>query len=640
MARANFTEQFEAMLMASEAGRPATIDNTPLRELIENRSPADYKGGVESKAKAAIRFFTTAGLIDKTPAEIAADPVAFKNAMAEAVKKTSSSQGGNNQKFLSGIMESAGYGASWPRNTLLAQFGDQAVKMFDLKVQRATVHGMPRDVYQRLKESVIALNAGGDKEAATQLIMHMLGGYRPEDLNGIKLENLDFETGVIRNVEIKDAGKTTLKTLILPDPILDAVRDFAGDRRTGLLFEDTQRNAKRINAMFDKMFPPDYLTVTSEKLGTRTEPMRVKKLRNVNESILSALQVPREVRNVLTGRAPATVGEKYADDVAQLEFVKDTGANSLAIFTGGSATSSPSQFMADLGVKVSSASTKGIRVTQNILRRAGLTAFVEETDPEYLKTLPQTGSLTGNQPIESDPKVTAAQNQATIARLERQAGEDIIATAEKADEITAAQAKLAQTKQEQKAEAAAKTNEQPRSSLLNKAMRFGKPIVKSLPPVAAYIGAETYFGDNPDQPLPLRIFGATAAGASELLMPPGQAYTDAPFRAEQRSSAPIGLRDNVPGMTGLGPRQDVLTETDPLSGKIRPEFTTYPAYEPDFDAQGQPINPSFIQSPPPARPSFMEAGAAKDRVNLATRAAEQGRETTMTGSFLNNPEPR
>ena len=419
---ANFTEQFEAMLMASEAGRPATLNNTPLRELIENRSAADYAGkSGEAKKRSAIRFFTTAGLIDKTPAEIVADPTSFKNAMVEAVDKTSSSQGNNNQKFLSGILESAGHGGSWPRNTLLQEMGEKAAKeKFDLTVTRATVHGMPRDVYQRLKESTIALNAAGDKEAATQLIMHMLGGFRPQDLNGINLEDFDFETGVIRNVEIKDAGKTTLKTLILPDPILDAVKDFVGDRRTGLLFEDTQRNAKRINAMFDTMFPPDYLTVTSPKGGTRTEPMRVKKLRNLNETILSALQVPKEARDVLTARAAKTVGDAYADDIAQLEFIKNTGANSLAIFTGGSATSSPSQFMADLGVKVSSTSTKGIRVTRNLLQRAGLLSFLEETDADYLNTLPQSGSLTGNQPIESDPEVTKAQNQATIARLERQ----------------------------------------------------------------------------------------------------------------------------------------------------------------------------------------------------------------------------
>ena len=167
----------------------------------------------------------------------------------------------------------------------------------------------------------------------------------------------------------------------------------------------------------------------------------------------------------------------------------------------------------------------------------------------------------------------------------------------------------------------------------------GKEAFKMFPPVAAYLGGKEYYEQATDQPFPLRILGATAAGASELALPPGASYTDAPFRAEQRASAPIGLRDNVPGMTGLGPRQDVLTETDPLSGRIRPEFATYPAYGPDFDAQGEPINPAFIQSPPPARPSFLEAGGAKERVNLATRAAEQGQETTLTGSFL-NPEPR
>lgn len=167
----------------------------------------------------------------------------------------------------------------------------------------------------------------------------------------------------------------------------------------------------------------------------------------------------------------------------------------------------------------------------------------------------------------------------------------------------------------------------------------GKTVLKGLLPLgmaeAASMGYESLSG----YPAPVRVLGAGAAGAAELFAPPGAAPTDAPFRAEQRASAPIGLRDNVPGMAGLGPRQDVLTETDPLSGQIRPEFMTYPGYTPSFSSQGEPIDPAFIQSPPSARPSFMEAGAAKERVNLATRAAEQGQATTMTGSFL-NPEPR
>jgi len=41
-----------------------------------------------------------------------------------------------------------------------------------------------------------------------------------------------------------------------------------------------------------------------------------------------------------------------------------------------------------------------------------------------------------------------------------------------------------------------------------------------------------------------------------------------------------------------------------------------------------------IQAPPPTNQGVLSAGNAKEKVNLATRAAEQGQETSMTGSFL------
>lgn len=41
-----------------------------------------------------------------------------------------------------------------------------------------------------------------------------------------------------------------------------------------------------------------------------------------------------------------------------------------------------------------------------------------------------------------------------------------------------------------------------------------------------------------------------------------------------------------------------------------------------------------IQAPPPTNQGVLSAGNAKEKVNLATRAAEQGQKTSMTGSFL------
>ena len=57
------------------------------------------------------------------------------------------------------------------------------------------------------------------------------------------------------------------------------------------------------------------------------------------------------------------------------------------------------------------------------------------------------------------------------------------------------------------------------------------------------------------------------AGASELVAPPGMAFSDREFRESQRATAPSG--------SGLGPRTDVAPQTDAL-GQIKPEFASYP----------------------------------------------------------------
>jgi hypothetical protein len=62
-------------------------------------------------------------------------------------------------------------------------------------------------------------------------------------------------------------------------------------------------------------------------------------------------------------------------------------------------------------------------------------------------------------------------------------------------------------------------------------------------------------------------------------------------------------------------------------GYIRPEQAQYPM-------EAAPVS---IPDAAPVRPPALSAGNAKERVNLATRAAEQGKETPMGGSFLNLP---
>ena len=72
--------------------------------------------------------------------------------------------------------------------------------------------------------------------------------------------------------------------------MLDAIKLHLGDRKDGLLFESTRSKlADRINKVFAEVFPADAITSENRKTGViTTNPMRVKELRNFNESLLSA----------------------------------------------------------------------------------------------------------------------------------------------------------------------------------------------------------------------------------------------------------------------------------------------------------------------------------------------------------------
>mgnify|MGYP001249007959 CR=1 FL=1 len=97
----------------------------------------------------------------------------------------------------------------------------------------------------------------------------------------------------------------------------------------------------------------------------------------------------------------------------------------------------------------------------------------------------------------------------------------------------------------------------------------GGKILKGLLPVAvgssAIIASRKAEGQG-DTPFVAGMKGV-AAGASELIAPPGMAFSDREFREDQRAT--------TPGGSGLGPRTDVAPQTDAL-GYIKPEFAMYP----------------------------------------------------------------
>ena len=626
---AKFNQQFENMLTDSADGRRQTINNTTLRELFANRSPTETKSMNQTKINSATRFFDQAGMLDMTPAEITADSVNFTRMMTgEAYEKLGQNQATKAQAFLSGILEDAGHGQSWPSRTLKVELGkDVALDKFDFVPTRAKVKEFPDDVFEKLKRSLVRLNNTNDIEAQAQLMMHMFGGYRPEDLADIQVSDINFKTGLVENIEIKGAGETVLKSGYFAPPILDAIKLHVGDRKTGVLFENPQANAERINRVFDGVFGSDYLTVTSPKKGTRPAPLRVKKLRNLNETILSGFGVDPVARKVLTFRSPASVAEDYAASAARIRQLEKIVGRNVALFTAGSETTSVAQYMNDVGVTAPSKRTSAISATQEVLDDLG---YEEAVSQDFYNALPDSGEVVGGKVAgQVDPEVSAALAKRESQSLLMQAEDIEIARGQKAEELQATREKLKETKQE----AAAAAKEQTLAETKEKAMRniakVGRRIGRVLPGVGlgfSAIAAEQPYSAVTQQlqamnlPTGLAKTAGVVAGATEFLpVTPSDVVSAGQFIASQDSQVtPEGLET-----AGMAPR---LVGREDFAGPSGPGFASIP--QDSF----QPID---IPAIPPSSGGMLEAADSQERVNQARGAAMRGEETTLTGSVLN-----
>jgi len=378
-------------------------------------------------------------------------------------------------KFIQGLdkpMASAGLGDSWGRRTIIGELGDaKAKELFDLQPTRKTIKDFPVDTFPKLKTTLMRLR-NTDPEAATQLLFHVLQGFRPEDLNetvktldngstitygGLNWENINLRTGEVR-LTIKTAGGVQETTGILASPLVDALKDLQGDQTlSGPVFKDTKKNANIINAEFDKVFGKEFLQVSSPKGGTRFESMRVAKLRNLNESLLSAQGIEKksDLSKALTFRANPEVAAQYATSTALRKLMNNAVAKNLVAFAGYSNSPSVSQWMNDVGVKNLSNKTKQISITQEVLEEFD---YIEDAvkknilSQEVFQSYSPEGNVLGGIPKEPDPEVTKALNQQAIAQANLAADEATIARGQIVDEVIEAQKTLAEKKAKSKLE--------------------------------------------------------------------------------------------------------------------------------------------------------------------------------------------
>jgi|TARA_R100000479_G_scaffold156908_1_gene93547 hypothetical protein len=424
---AEFNKEFEATLTEGGKSRTKSVANTPISQLSANRKVGESKTYTTSFINNSAEFLNAAGLGEYTPAQLADNPQLIRRLVeSPAYEKFGKNRANNAQKFLSGIMQAGGFGESWPSRNLKTEFSPTVAK--DTIVpdpSRARIDEFPPDpriagpkptIYGGLKQALAILQKE-NPEAAAQLGLHMFGGFRPEDLNNVELKNINFKTGLVKEIEIKTGSGVQKTSGILAAPLLDIVKQYVGDRRTGLLFENTKNNAAAINKVLKQVFPIDYITVTSEIKGERKEPLTVKRLRNLNETLLTTFGVDEksDLRKVMTFRAPTTVAGAYATKKANRRRINEVVAKNVAAFVAGSETTSTAQYFSDIGVKASNV-TQLITPTKELLEDVDFIVG-EDISFEYHAALPEEGNVvSGKAPGQINPEVTEAFNRQAIAQ--------------------------------------------------------------------------------------------------------------------------------------------------------------------------------------------------------------------------------
>lgn len=526
---AQYSEELETKFR--EGSRGKNIANTPLRELIAGRVDT-Y---TERAKKNAIDYFED--IIDLTPEELKDKPELFREAMVgSSYEQYGKGKGNDAQKLLSGIMEDAGAGTSWPRKTLISELGrDKALELFPLDPTRRNVR-FDDDVFKNLKASMVILSEQNDTPAVAQLALHAFGGFRPSDLKGMKVEDIDFRTGEV-NATIKTRGGTQRTTGYFAPPLLDAVKLHVGNRKQGLVFEDIDANVKRINTVLADVFGPEAITSYNEKTGeTKTITMHVKELRNLNESLLTTQGVEpnSEARKALTFRLPSSVAGKYAASAANRRIMREMVAKNVSMIAGYSETPNVSQFFADVGIPASNTTSK-IAVTQGTLEM--FEGYSDTLSREFVESIPEGDGIGFASPVEADPKLSAAFKESTLAELGKRTAEsraqeaqtviESAADVEEAERIKAGQVEERRAiRAKIKAEELARIQAE-RRARLKKALAAAKETLKtggkaigifSIGDVAARAVSAAMEGK----------YGQAAATASELVVPApvGEMYED------------------------------------------------------------------------------------------------------------------
>ena len=413
-----FEPEFDEIVAQQGADRGSFLKSKTLGELIRARQDSDFKSLKKEKMITLLQQLggedlTLGQIIDDTPAAKQARGLFFLNIVnsgeIEGVGKSALKNliGDLGSNLLPEVGAVAEQNVNPLRKLIRESVGEDAYKNAGLDVTSARLRPIfiPSEAYAQTKLMVGGMLKAEDsimRLAGGRALLMMLGGYRPSDFKALKIENIDFETGLVTGLELKTDKKSKgIGVAYFPRLQLDVLRQIIGNKTSGLVFENPTLLDKLINNELSLLdIPP----VKYYQEGTKSVvegAFTAYDFRRLQESALSAAGYKSNdaIRRNLTWRPLAgDASEGYesliqksaeierANSIAFSNFILMSDGNIVTDPSSGIATKTHGQFLTDVGITQLSPTSKQYRVTNQAVNN--LPIYVQERNlerPDNLK---------------------------------------------------------------------------------------------------------------------------------------------------------------------------------------------------------------------------------------------------------------
>ena len=352
-----FEKEFETLLSSKGRVRGKSLKQVPIGQIFNNTT--ERKNITKLLTKVGLQDYTIEDIFGKKSREFA-ETLVNTDKLSAAKKQDII---GPFKPLLAEVGISSQGTANPLRSLMTSVVGDGVMqaKGFDTSTKRAVPANYPMESYQAFKNLASKYNAEGKHVEKSFLLTLMMGGYRPSDFKSITFENIDFETGLVKNVNLKTTKAGDVKLAYLPEAQRDIIRSMMEKtgNKTGLVFPNVNQITDTINEDLAKTnIQIEFLTQAKNDFEKR--PLRIYDTRRIKESDLTASGVDNDnfVRKLFTWRPKKGNVEEYQAGLKVAGQIEDINAKAFApyvLLTEGNLTDSGrktvAQFLEDVGVK-------------------------------------------------------------------------------------------------------------------------------------------------------------------------------------------------------------------------------------------------------------------------------------------------